>query len=104
LIALTFFPPWNQGNMLTSTINGGRFQKGNMLGFGAKRYLQIIRVGSRFHFRVSANGQDWEEMPESPVDRPDLVGRSLQVGLAHASYGEQSSHISFSDYLLISAK
>ena len=75
-----------------------------MLGFDAKRYLQIIRAGSQIHFRVSANGQDWAEMPESPIDRPDFTGQPLQGGLAHASYGEQSSYISFSDFLLTITK
>ncbi len=104
LVALSFFPPWNQGNMLTSMVNGGRRQKGNMLGFDAKRFLQIIRVGSQIHLRVSANGQDWTMMLESPLDRPDFSGQPLQVGLSHASYGEQSNFISFSDFLLITTK
>jgi hypothetical protein len=104
LVALSFFPPWNQGNMFTSTINGGRRQKGNMLGFNAKRHLQIIRIGSQVHFRISDNGQDWTELPESPVDRPDLAGKTMQVGLFHASYGEQSNFISFSDFRLTTKK
>ena len=81
LVALSFFPPWNQGNMLTSMTKGGRRQKGNLLGFNAKRYLQIIRAGSKVHFRVSNNGQDWTEMPESPLNRPDFLNKPLQVGL-----------------------
>lgn len=104
LVALTFFPPWNQGNMLTSMVNGGRHQKGNMLGFRAKQWLQMIRVGADIHLRVSDDGKRWEDMPESPLHRPDLAGRPVQVGLVHASYGEQSNFISFSDFLLITGK
>jgi hypothetical protein len=39
-------------------------------------------------------------MPESPFERPDMGGEPIQVGLAHAAYGDQSSFISFSHYLL----
>jgi hypothetical protein len=99
-VQLTFFPPWNQGNMWTSMVNGNRYQKGNMLGFAAHPYLQIIRLGTQFHFRTSSDGKRWEEMPESPIDRPDLAGLPVQVGLAHAAYGDQSSFISFSQFQL----
>ena len=99
-VQLTFFPPWNQGNMWTSMVNGSRYQKGNMLGFDAHPYLQIIRLGTHVHFRTSSDGTKWEEMPESPVDRPDLAGKPVQVGLAHAAYGDQSSFISFSHFQL----
>lgn len=104
LVALSFFPPWNQGNMITSMTNGSRFQKGNLTGFKAKRHMQIIRVGSQIHCRVSDDGTIWQEMPESPVNRPDLVGKRLQVGLAHASHGDVSSYISFSDFILTRPK
>lgn len=104
LVALSFFPPWNQGNMITNVKNGGRAQKGNLLGFDAKRYMQIIRAGSQIHCRVSPDGQIWEEMPESPMDRPGLVGKPLQVGLFHASNGDLSSYISFCDFTLTAPK
>jgi hypothetical protein len=100
LVALSSFPPWNQGNVFTSTINGGRRRKGNMLGFNAKRHLQIVHIGSQVHFRIRDNGQDWTEILESLVDRPDLAGKPMQVGLFHASYGDQSSFISFNDFRL----
>lgn len=104
LVALSFFPPWNQGNMITSMTNGGRFQKGTLTGFNAQRHLQIIRVGSQIHCRVSDDGMNWREMPESPVTRPDLAGKPLQVGVAHASNGDVSSYISFSDFQLTRSK
>jgi hypothetical protein len=86
--------------MWTSIVNGSRYQKGNMMGFDARPYLQIIRIGTQFHFRTSSDGKSWEEMPESPIERPDMAGKPLQVGLAQAAYGEQSSFISFSHYQL----
>ena len=94
LVQLTFFPPWNQGNMTTTMVKGGRQQKGNMLGFDADRYLQIIRTGAQFHFRTSPDGKEWKEMPGSPIARPDMAGKPVQVGLMHATYGDQSSFIS----------
>ncbi|HRZ35033.1 MAG TPA: family 43 glycosylhydrolase [Candidatus Paceibacterota bacterium] len=103
LVQLNFFPIWNQGNMVTS-LDGGRSQKGNMLAWDAHRHLQIIRQGTLFHFRTSADGEDWQDMPGSPVERKDLAGLPLQVGLYHASYGGDSSFVAFSNFRLIIRK
>jgi hypothetical protein len=103
LVQLNFFPIWNQGNMVTS-LNGGRSQKGNGLGWDAQRHLQIIRQGALFHFRASADGAQWRELPGSPVERPDMASLPLQVGLYHASYGGDSSYITFNDFKLITRK
>lgn len=104
LVSVSFFPPWNQGNMVTNVIDGGRSQKSNLLGLNAKPYLQIIRAGSQIHCRVSSDGKTWKELPESPMERPDLIGHALQVGLFHASNGDLSSYISFSDFKLTTTK
>lgn len=104
LVSVSFFPPWNQGNMVTNVIYGGRSQKSNLLGLNAKPYLQIIRAGSQIHCRVSSDGKTWKELPESPMERPDLIGHALQVGLFHASNGDLSSYISFSDFKLTTTK
>jgi hypothetical protein len=37
-------------------------------------------------------------MPGSPVEREDMAGLPLQVGLYHASYGAESSHVAFTDF------
>ena len=100
LVQLSFFPPWNQGNIWSRVDRRGRYQKGNLTGFNANRYLQIIHRGAQFFFRTSPDGHHWVEMPESPIEQTDMAGQSLQVGLAHAAYGELSSYISFSDYQL----
>lgn len=97
LVQLNFFPIWNQGNMVTS-LDGGRSQKGNQLAWDAHRHLQIIRHGARFHFRTSADGEVWQEMPGSPVQRPDMAGLPVQIGLYHASYGGESSHVAFTNF------
>ncbi len=100
LVQLNFFPIWNQGNMVTS-LDGGRSQKGNQLAWEAHRHLQIIRQGALFHFRTSADGRRWQDMPGSPLERADLAGLPLQAGLYHASYGGDSSFITFHDFQLI---
>ncbi|HOA63114.1 MAG: family 43 glycosylhydrolase [Verrucomicrobia bacterium] len=99
LLQLNFFPIWNQGNMIT-ILDGGRRQMGNGLAWNAHRHLQIIRCGSLFWFRTSPDGALWQNMPGSPVERPDMAGQPLQVGLYHASYGNDSSHIAFADFKL----
>jgi hypothetical protein len=103
LVQLNFFPIWNQGNMVTN-LDGGRSQVGNMLAWDAHPHLQIIRQGTLFHFRTSADGASWQDMPGSPVDRPDMAGMPLQVGLYHASYGGDSSYVTFSRFRLITRK
>jgi hypothetical protein len=103
LLQLNFFPIWNQGNMVT-VLDGGRSQKGNGLAWNAHRHLQIIRQGGLFHFRTSADGERWQDLPGSPVERRDLAGIPLQVGLYHASYGGDSSYITFSDFKLTTRK
>jgi hypothetical protein len=103
VVQLNFFPIWNQGNMVT-TVDGGRSQKGNGLAWDAHRHLQIIRQGALFYFRTSADGQKWQDMPGSPVERKAMDGLPLQVGLYHASYGGDSSFVSFSDFRLTSRK
>ena len=103
LVQLNFFPIWNQGNMVTS-MEGGRSQKGNGLGWNAHRHLQIIRQGGLFYFRTSADGEHWQDLPGSLVERKDMAGIPLQVGLYHASYGGESSFITFSDFRLTTRK
>jgi len=103
LLQLNFFPIWNQGNMVT-VLDGGRSQKGNGLAWNAHRHLQIIRQGGLFYFRTSADGERWQDMPGSPVERKDMANIPLQVGLYHASYGGDSSFITFSDFKLTTRK
>ncbi len=100
LVQLNFFPIWSQGNMVTSLDGGARPQRGNRLAWDAHRHLQIIRCGTRFYFRTSADGTAWHEMPGSPVERADVKGLPLQVGLYHASYGGESSFVSFDRFRL----
>lgn len=101
LVQLNFFPIWNQGNMVTRIDRGGRSQQGNALAWEAHRHLQILRQGELFFFRTSSDGQRWTDMPGSPVRRRDMLNRPLQVGLYHASYGAESSHVAFKNFCLV---
>lgn len=102
LVQLNFFPIWGQGNMHTSLGANGRSQRGNGLAWDAHRYLRIIRQGPLFYFRTSADGRVWQDIPGSPVERKDMDGLPLQVGLYHASYGGESSYIEFGAFRLMS--
>jgi len=55
-------------------------------------------------FRTSADGEHWQDMSGSPVDRKGMAGLPLQVGLCHASYGGDSSFITFSGLKLTTRK
>lgn len=101
LVQLNFFPIWNQGNMLTTLGERGRIQRGNGLAWEAHRHLQIVRQGPLFYFRTSPDGKEWRDIPGSPIERNDMDGLPLQVGLYHASYGGESSHVAFTDFKLI---
>ena len=83
---------------MVTSLDGGRSQKGNQLAWDAHRHLQIIRQGNLFHFRTSSDGQLWKDLPGSPVERDDMAGLPLQVGLYHASYGGETSHVIFTDF------
>lgn len=58
---------------------------------------KIVSVSQR-----KSNQTDWKDMPGSPVERADMIGTPLQVGLYHASYGGDSRHVTFSDFRLTS--
>lgn len=100
LVQLSFFPIYDQGNMWTSLDDRGRPQRGNRLAWDAHRHLQIERRGDFFHLRTSPDGVQWHEMPGSPIERKDMAGLPVQVGLCHAAYGEASSFISFAEFRL----
>lgn len=101
LVQLNFFPIWDQGNMWTNMDNGGRSQRGNRLAWKAHPWLQMERRGATIYLRTSADGKTWVDLPETPLQRPDLAGQRVQVGLYHASYGTASSYATFDDWSLV---
>lgn len=100
LIQLAFFPIYNVGNLGTNLTGSLRPQVGNQLGWDAARWLQIQRAGDVFHLRISHDGLNWSEMPGSPLRRPDIAGRPLQVGLYQCMYSDARSWVEFEDFRL----
>jgi hypothetical protein len=97
LVQLDMFLAWGVGNLWTSfDANHGRPQEGNRTGNNAHGFLMIERRGEKFYMRTSLDGKNWADMPRSPIVRADIGNLfTLQVGFAHASYGDQSSWIEF---------
>ncbi len=94
------FPHYGVGNILTNIRRGHRMQQQNNTAWEYRPYLQIERVGDLFYVRCSMDGQNWEEMVGSPVERPDLSGRKLKVGLYQVTYGINKASFSFDDFQL----
>ncbi|UII26180.1 family 43 glycosylhydrolase [Fulvivirga maritima] len=104
LVSLSFFPLYNQGNMLTNQSQHMRYQQGNLLGWKAHRFLQIQKSGKQLHLRTSEDGKEWTEMPGSPVERDDFEGEKLWVGLWHATYSNNEGYVEFDDFRLSEQK
>ena len=98
LLQLSIFPAWNIGNMFTNFDFPERSQEGNGTAWQFDKHLRIERSGNTFHARTSAEGISWKEMKGSPVERPDLDGLPLQVGLYQSTYGEGTAWGKFSDF------
>ena len=103
LLQNSIFPGWGIGNMVTSLDKNGRTQSNNAAAWKYYPHLQIQRSGNLFYLRGSIDGADWKELPGSPVSRPD-IGQQVQVGLFHATYGEQSGFGQFGHFKLIQPK
>lgn len=103
LIQNSIFPAWNVGNMLTS-MNNNRNQTNTQAGWNFNKYLQIQRKGDWFYARTSTDGINWAELPGSPLYRPDMNGKTLQVGPYQSTYGNLSGYGSFSHFRIIMKK
>lgn len=103
LLQNSIFPGWGVGNMVTSLDSNGRAQTNNSSAWNFYRYLQIQRLGDIFYLRGSTDGIYWQDLPGSPLKRGDL-GNTVQVGLFHATYGEQSGYVKFDDFMIIQPK
>lgn len=100
IVHLGVFPNYNCGNMLTVLTRRARPQYPNGSGWNYDKYLQIERVGDMFYARTSKDGKEWQEMPGSPVECPQMNGRRLKVGLYQTTYSTNSSWMSFDDFNL----
>ena len=103
LLQNSIFPGWGVGNMVTSLDKNGRAQTNNSAAWHFYKHLQIQRSASVFYLRGSNDGITWNDLPGSPIDRPDL-GPVLKVGLFQATYGTQSGYGSFRDFKIIQKK
>lgn len=99
LMHLGIFPHYNVGNILTD-ISRGRVQYKNDKGWAMDYYLQVERCGENFHFRSSADGKTWNELPGSPLKRKVAEGKKLKVGLYQTTYTDSEGYVSFDDFKL----
>jgi DUF1680 family protein/regulation of enolase protein 1 (concanavalin A-like superfamily) len=99
-ISIDYFPIYG-GIYARMADNNRRTEKAsNQQGRGADKYLQLEAVGNLFYLRHSADGVRWQELPDSPIMRNDLVNVPLQVGLFQATYSENQGQVSFDDFSL----
>ena len=102
-ISIDYFPIYSVGNIArycnddTRTEDGG----GNGTAWDAPTYLRLTREGNTFRLWTSLDGSVWEEYPDpafSPLERPDLDGLPLQVGIHHATGTENTGFGAFDNF------
>ncbi len=105
-IAIDYFPLYSVGNISRYADNGVRTEDvgGNGTGWNAPQYLQIERVANTFHLRVSVDGQTWQEMARSPVERKDLDGLAVQIGMHHATFTPNVGFAAFDDFSIVTSQ
>jgi len=105
-IAIDYFPLYNAGNIVRYADDGVRYEDvgGNGTAFNADVYLQLERKGNTFYLRTSPDGENWVDYPApnfSPLERPDLDGVPMQVGLAQCTYTENVGYVAFDDFSVV---
>ncbi|MBC7615676.1 MAG: discoidin domain-containing protein, partial [Pedobacter sp.] len=95
---------WGIGNIVTNLGAFGRVQTNNGSAFNFYKHLQIERNGNQFYLRASDDGKNWKELPGSPLLRTDMDKKAVQVGLFHATYGEQSGFGGFINFTIFLKK
>jgi len=73
-------------------------------------YLRLDRLGTTYRAFFSSDGENWtqiegwrEGQPDA-FDRPDHVGRTMQVGLMQGTFADNSLDAVFDDFQLITGK
>ncbi|WP_113653145.1 family 43 glycosylhydrolase [Pedobacter namyangjuensis] len=89
---------WGIGNMVTDFGAEGRKQTNNNTAFKFYKHLQIERSGNVFYARASNDGKAWQVLPGGVIDRPDMEGQSVEVGVYQASYGKQDGFATFKNF------
>ncbi len=108
-VTIDYFPIWT-GNMIWEARDGVRNEAWSCAypGWDAtgtrwdvvRPYLRLERIGNTFHFYISTDGENWEEMSCSPKTRNDFDGLPLMVGLRHATYSSTLGYVAFDDFRL----
>lgn len=98
-LALDYCPYWGLGNSARQVDNHQVTELGaNRQRLAPNPFLQVERQGDLFYCRTSNNGQAWEELPGSPLPRPDMHDVAVQVGLYQATGSGQSGYAAFDDF------
>ncbi len=105
-ICVHYFPIWGVGIIARYANNGSRTEDtgGDGTAWNADRYLQIERDGNTFYLRTSSDGLSWTDYPDASftgLERTDLDGLTLQVGLIHATYSSNTGYVAYDDFSLI---
>lgn len=99
-ISIDYFPIYG-GIYARMADDNRRKEKGsNGQGKNADKFLQLELIGNLFFLRHSSDGKSWQELPDSPITRNDLVNVPLQVGLFQATYSDNQGEVSFDDFSL----
>jgi regulation of enolase protein 1 (concanavalin A-like superfamily) len=100
-LSLDYYAYWGEGNCLRQSDNGQITNLGaNNKSLAPDSFLQIERQGERFYCRTSRDGQQWQELPGSPLLRPDLEDLGLQVGVYQATASNTSGYAAFDDFCI----
>jgi hypothetical protein len=97
-----YFPTWN-GNIRRNYDDGNEEEQGNTGDlFNCARWLQLERTGNVFTFRRSFDGVTWTPIGDNDgqIDREDMDGLALQVGLAQCMYSSNTGYVAFDDFRL----
>lgn len=97
IMHLGTFPYYGVGNILT-VLSHGRVQYRNDKGWELDRFLQVERCGSKFYFRTSQDGEQWKDMPGSPVMYQAVPSQKIKVGLYQATYTPSRGAVTFDNY------
>jgi len=100
-LSMTRYDEFGVGNWIQSTINSVSAQ--NTQPSDSNYWLRIDRVnGTNFNFYSKALSSDpWQLIAGSSVERPDLAGLTLQVGIEHATYLVTPTQAQFEDFSLV---
>ncbi len=102
-ISIDYFPLYGVGNIVRYANDGTRSEDagGNGTGWDGHRYLQLERAGNTFYLRTSTDGQDWVDYPDAAftgLNRSDLDGLPVQVGVFQCAYSGNLSYAAFDDF------